>query len=119
MTQRVLRNNDKQLNYSPLPFMARPVLSFLLACTLVAQHVRAYTVPVLDTGKPATSGSFQLHQLISWVIDYSRQTCSGMWASDSTFINGMLLASILAHLCLFFFSYIRRKLARTGGHGDL
>jgi hypothetical protein len=50
------------------------LLGSLILCLLA--YVAAYEVPVSDT-------------------DYSRQICSGMWGSRSTFINGISLLAWL------------------------
>lgn len=59
--------------------MTLMLLSFLFVASALA-----YQVPITDLGK-------FYHSDLLWLIraDYSRQICSGMWANDKTYINGV------------------------------
>jgi hypothetical protein len=60
--------------------MPKQLLGWLLLGLSVG--VTGYEVPVSDT-------------------DYSRQTCSGMWSSQSTYINGMVLPGLRVYDCTY------------------
>lgn len=62
--------------------MRSVLLAFLLALLSYA-----YEVPIVDTGKSLLLSNSQHSYLL--VPDYERQICSGMWGSQSTYINGI------------------------------
>jgi len=70
--------------------MARSYLLKLVVLWLLSGlFCFAYEVPVVDNGQ------YQSVHLVLFLVshlspDYSRQICSGMWGSHSTYINGIL-----------------------------
>jgi hypothetical protein len=71
--------------------------TLFLLCMSIASI--AYEVPILDT-------------------DYSRQICSGMWGSQSTYINSENPPLFSKALNLFiYYSYIRRYITGSVSHG--
>jgi hypothetical protein len=60
--------------------------NLLLVSLLFVLPSFAYQVPIHDTGKLQPDNTQP--RALKHSPDYSRQVCSGMWGSQSTYING-------------------------------